>query len=260
MRIEGVRLNNIRVSDSTLRGTLENPGTSAQDILDSGQTESGWYYIQTSTMVAPRQVYCNMEDESGGWMLITYTPSFNGTTGALGAGSRYPNLWENGEGTFNRLSVSTMDLWFHNGSAQCTRVMKMATTVYNQTPILANMTIANGVVYDNPSNLLLSTLSNYPAFVNNTPMTGTWNPIKGHTLMTGPLTVNAPGDWIYAVGSWWTVCGPSTQLLPDGRSGNALGTGSWTNPSTNPLYGMSNVAANANSLRTDIQSYAVYIK
>jgi len=249
------------IVNRSTKGTLSNPGTSAQDILNSGQTESGWYYIQTSTMAQPKQVYCNMTDESGGWMLIGYTPSFNNTSGGLGAGLSYPNTWENGEGTFNRLRVKAMDLWFHNSSAQCTQVMKMATTTYNQTPLLANMAIANKVVYSNPSNLLLSSVSNYPSFVNNTPMTGTWYPIKGHTLMSTSLSVNAPGDWIYAVNnSWWTVCGPSTDLQAQGRSANAQGTGSWTNPSTNTLYGMANVAASSNSLRTDVQTYAVYIK
>ena len=261
MRIEGIRLNNIRVADSTLRGTLENPGTSAQDILDSGQTTSDWYYIQTSTMASPLQVYCNMTDESGGWMLIAYTPDFAGTGGiGVSAGLGYPNTWENGQGTLNKLRASTMDLWFHDGAAQCTQVMKMAQTTVSQTPLLANMVIANKVVYDNPDNLLLSTVSNYPAFVNNTPMTGTWSPIKGHTVMNTPLTVNAPGDWIYQAGNWWTVCGPSSQLLPDGRSGNAQGTGSWTNPTLNNLYGMANVAATTNSNRADVRSYAVYIK
>ena len=260
MRIEGIRLNGIR-ADSNPRGTLENPGTSAQDIYDSGNTTSDWYYIQTSTMPSPLQVYCNMTDESGGWMLIGYTPEFNNTGGiAGGAGLFYPNAWTNGQGTFNRVRVNAMDLWFHNGAAQCTSVLKMATTVASQTPLLANMTIANKVIYDNPSNLLLSTVSNYPAFVNNTAMTGTWYPVKGHTLMPNPLTVNAPGDWIYQAQSWWTVCGPSTQLSAGGRSGNAQGTGSWTNPGTNNLYGMADVAASTNSLRTDVKSYAVYIK
>jgi hypothetical protein len=242
------------------KGSLDNPGISAQDIYDSGQTTSGWYYIQTSTMAQPKQVYCNMTDESGGWMLIGYTPSFNNSNGGLGAGLGYPNTWENGEGTLNRLRTNAMDLWFHNGSPQCTQVLKMATTVYNQDPFLANAQIANKVVYTNPSNLLLSSVSNYPSFVNDTPMTGTWYPVKGHTLMSTSLTVNAPGDWIYYGGSWWTVCGPSTQLLSNGRSGNAQGTGSWTNPSSSNLYGMSNVAATTNSNRTDIQTYAVYIK
>lgn len=261
MRIQGIRLNNIRVSDSNPLGTLDNPGVSAQAIYDSGQTISDWYYIQTSTMTSPQQVYCNMDDESGGWMLIAYTPDFAGTGGVgVTAGLGYPNTWENGQGTFNKLRTKTMDLWYHNGSAQCTQVMKMAQTTVSQIPLLSNMVIANKVVYTNPSNLLLSTVSNYPAFVNNTPMTGTWYPVKGHTLMTTPLTVNAPGDWIYQAGVWWTVCGPSTQLLTDGRSGNAQGTGSWTNPATNAIYGMANVATTTNSNRSDIRSYAVYIK
>lgn len=242
------------------KGTLENPGVSAQDIYDSGQTTSDWYYIKTSTMAAPLRVYCNMTDESGGWMLMGYTPSFNNSSGGLGAGLGYPNTWQNGQGTFNRLRVSAMELWYHNGVAQCTQVMKMATTAYNQIPLLANMQIANKVIYTNPNNLLLSSVSNYPSFVNNTPMQGTWYPIKGHTLMPSPLVVNAPGDWIYSAGSWWNTCGPSTQLSADGRSGNAQGTGSWTNPSTSFIYGVADVAANVNSLRSDINSYAVYIK
>lgn len=259
MDIRGVNLSGVGIRDTTLKGTLSNPGVSAQDILDSGQTTSDWYYIQTSTMGSPRQVYCNMDDESGGWMLIGYTPSFNNLTGGLGAGLSYPNTWQNGEGTLNRMRVSTMDLWFHDSSAQCSQVLKMATTVYNQTPLLSNMQIANKVIYDNPSNLLLSSSSTYPT-VNNTPMTGTWYPIKGHTIMSTSLAVNAPGDWIYQANSWWTVCGPSSQLSADGRSGNGQGTGSWTNPSSNNLYGMANVSATSTCQRTDIQSYAVYIK
>lgn len=261
MRIEGIRLIGIRVSDNNLRGTLENPGVSAQDIMDSGQTTSGWYYIQTSTMESARQVYCNMDDESGGWMLISYTPGFTGTSvSGITAGASYPNAWENGEGTFNRMRVSTMDLWFHNGSAQCTQVLKMANTTASQTPLLANMSIANKVIYTNPDNLLLSSVSNYPAFVNNTPMTGTWYPVLGHTLMSTSLAVNAPGDWIYQAGAWWTVCGPSTDLNATGRSGNAQGTGSWTNPASNNLYGMRDVSAITNSNSTNLNSYAVYIK
>lgn len=244
-----------------LKGSISNPGVSAQDIYDSGQTTSGWYYIKTSSMTSARQVYCNMTDQGGGWMLISYTPCYTGVgVSGVTAGASYPNTWENGEGTFNRLRVSTMDLWKHNGVSQCTQVLKMASTTVSLTPLLANMSIANKVVYSNPSNLNLSTVSNYPAFVNNTPMTGTWSPIKGHTLMTTDLAVNAPGDWIYQAGVWWTVCGPSTQLSADGRSGNAQGTGSWTNPSTNNLYGMANVATTGNSLLSTLNTYAVYIK
>lgn len=261
MIIQGATLVGVTVRDGSAKGTIDNPGVSAQEIYNSGQTTSGWYYIKTSTMASARQVYCNMTDESGGWMLIAYTPDFTGTGGVgVTAGMGYPNTWENGQGTLNKLRASTMDLWFHNSSAQCTQVLKMATTAASQAPLLANMTIANKVVYTNPSNLLLSTLSSYSAFVNNTPMTGTWYPVKGHTQMSTSLAVNAPGDWIFATNSWWTVCGPSTDLHAQGRSSNAQGTGSWTNPSTNTLYGMADVAANANSSRSDIKSYAVFIK
>jgi hypothetical protein len=261
MNIEGVNLSGVNVRDGAAKGTLTNPGISAVDIYNSGQTTSGWYYIKTSTMPTARQVYCNMTDEGGGWMLISYTPAFTGVgVAGITAGAGYPNTWENGQGTLNRMRVNAMDLWFNNSVAQCTQVLKMATTSTSQTPLLTNMAIANKVIYNNPSNLLLSAVSNYPAFVNNTPMTGTWYPVKGHTLMNTSLVVNAPGDWIYQVSVWWTVCGPSTELQAQGRSGNAAGTGSWTNPTTNPLYGMANVAANTNSLRSDINSYAVYIK
>ena len=70
MDIRGVDIRGVGIRDTTVKGTLQNPGVSAQDIYNSGQTASGWYYIKTSTMASPLQVYCNMTDESGGWMLI----------------------------------------------------------------------------------------------------------------------------------------------------------------------------------------------
>ena len=241
-------------------GSLGNPGTSAVQLYNAGQTTSGWYYIQTSTMGSPQQVYCNMTDDGGGWMLISYNPnaSSGGTTGML-----YPNAWVNGNGTLNRLSAKTMDLWFHNGVYQCTSVMKMATNTAAQTPLLANMTISNKVVYTNPGNLNLTTdLTNFASFVNNTPMTGSWTGLKGHTLMTGSLTVNAPGDWMYNTGisMYWTVCGPSTDLQAQGRSGNAQGTGSWVNRTSSDYYGFKDVAAGTNAQSLGIQSVAFYIK
>lgn len=262
MDIRGVNLSGVAIRDTTVKGTLANPGVSAVEIYNSGQTTSGWYYIKTSTMATARQVYCNMTDEGGGWMLMSYTPCFTGV-GVAGVtlGANYPNTWENGEGTLNKLRVNAMDLWFNNGTAQCTQVLKMAHPTISLIPLLANMQIANKVIYTNPSNLLLSTVSNYPSFVNNTPMTGTWYPVKGHTLMSTSLSVNAPGDWIFATNNqWWTVCGPSTELQAQGRSSNAQGTGSWTNPGQNTFYGMANVATNVSSARSDINTYAVYIK
>ena len=241
-------------SSSTL-GTIGNPAVSAQAIYNSGQTTNGWYYIQTSNMATSRQIYCNMTDQGGGWMLMTYNP--DNTTNA---GIPYPNQWLGGTGSFtSKVSIDTRQVWYHNGTAQCTQVMKLASTTASLVPLLANVTIANKVIYNNPNNLRLSATFS-TTLANNTPMTGTWSGIKGHTLMTGNLNVNAPGDWIYSVNAWWTVCGPSSQLLADGRSSNAQGSGSWTNISSNIIYGMADVSAITNSLRSDIKTYAVYIK
>jgi len=246
-------------SSSTL-GTLANPAVSAQAIYNSGQTTNGWYYIQTSNMASPRQIYCNMTDQGGGWMLMSYNA--DNTTNA---GIPYPNQWLGGTGSFaSKVSIDTRQVWYNSGTAQCTQVMKMASPTASLTPLLSNMQIANKVVYTNPNNLqLTATFSSVSAvFANNTPMSGTWSGIKGHTLMTGNLNVNAPGDWVYVVaGQWWTVCGPST-AFPDsqGRSGNAQGSGSWTNNSIVTIYGMADVAATSSSNRSDIKTYAIYIK
>jgi len=247
-------------SSSTL-GTLANPAVSAQAIYNSGQTTSGWYYIKTSTMASPKQVYCNMVDEGGGWMLISYNP-----TNTVTSGVPYPNVWSYTSGSFSsKFNVDVQDIWYNNGVYQCTQVMKMASTTASVIPLLSGMEIANKVVYNNPGNLIISrTFSSTQSAVlaNNTPMGGSWSGIKGHTLMTGSLNVNAPGDWIYQSGQvWWTVCGPSTAYPdPQGRSGNAQGSGSWTNISSNNIYGMANVSTSSTSQRTDIKTYAVYIK
>jgi hypothetical protein len=241
-------------------GTIGNPAVSAQAIYNSGQTTDGWYYIQTSNMTSARQIYCNMTDQGGGWMLMTYNPNV-----AISSGTPYPNQWVGGTGSFaSNISIDARQVWYHSGTAQCTQVMKMATSAAtSSTPLLTNMQIANKVVYTNPNNLRLSaTFSTSSAvFNNNTPMTGTWSGVKGHTQMTSNLVVNAPGDWVYATsGGWWTVCGPSTQLVADGRSGNAQGSGSWTNNGNNNIYGMADVVATTSSQRSDIKTYAVYIK
>jgi hypothetical protein len=240
-------------------GTIGNPAVSAQAIYNSGQTTDGWYYIQTSNMGSPRQIYCNMTDQGGGWMLMTYNPNVN-----ISSGTPYPNQWLGGTGSFaSMISIDTRQVWYHSGTAQCTQVMKMASTTASLVPLLSNITIANKVVYTNPNNLrLTATFSSSSAvFTTNTPMTGTWSGVKGHTQMTSNLTVNAPGDWVYATsGGWWTVCGPSTQLFADGRSGNAQGSGSWTNNGNNNIYGMADVVATSTSQRSDIKTYAVYIK
>jgi hypothetical protein len=243
-------------STSGTLGTLGNPAVNAQAIYNSGQTTNGWYYIQTSNMTSAKQIYCNMTDEGGGWMLMSYSP--NNIAAPLGI--PYPNQWLGGTGSLtSRVSIDAREVWYHNGLAQCSQVMKIASTTASLVPLVSNVQIANKVVYSNPNNLRLSATFS-TTLNNNTPMTGTWSGIKGHTLMNTSLAVNAPGDWIYSVNTWWTVCGPSTQLLSDGRSGNAQGSGSWTNISNGVIYGMADVNTITTSNRSDIKTYAVYIK
>ena len=139
-------------SVSSNLGTLGNPAVSAQAIYNSGQTTDGWYYIQTSNMGSPIQIYCNMTDDGGGWMLMSYNPDCTVTTGIP-----YPNQWIGGTGSFaSKVSIDTRQVWYHSGTAQCTQVMKMATATASLTPLLTNMQIANKVVYTNPNNLQLT--------------------------------------------------------------------------------------------------------
>jgi hypothetical protein len=46
-------------------------------------------------MASARQIYCNMTDQGGGWMLMTYSP--DNTTSP---GIPYPNQWLGGTGSF----------------------------------------------------------------------------------------------------------------------------------------------------------------
>lgn len=81
--------------------------------------------------------------------------------------------------------------------------------------------------------------------------------------MTNPTyPVAAPCDWLYDTANWWTVAGP-TSAYPDapyGRSGNAQGTGGWTNRISNNVYGLSNVSTTSNGNISNFNTLAVYIK
>jgi hypothetical protein len=153
------------------------------------------------------------------------------------------------------------NLWFNvSGSAQCNSVMRMASTASVQ-PHLTNCSIAHSVSYSNPNVLDISTTASPNTLKLSTPLTGSWSPIKGYTLMTGSLNTQAPPDWLYDTATWWTVTTPTTDLTTAyGRSGNAQGNGGWTNRTTNTVYGLSNVATNANGNITNFNTLAVYIK
>jgi hypothetical protein len=249
----------IRIGGSTL-GTIGNPAISAVQLYNSGIQTNGWYYIQTGMMTSSVQVYCNQTDNGGGWMLISYNPS-----GSTQLGYPYPNADSGSLSTpsFIKHYRNAENLWFNvSGSAQCNSVMRMASTASVQ-PHLSNCSIAHQTVYSNPNALDIDTrttqiLKLAPA------LTGSWSAIKGYTFMTASsYPVAAPCDWLYDTAQWWTTNGP-TNVYPDapyGRSGNALGTGGWTNRLSNQVYGLLGTATTLQSANTaNFNTLAVYIK
>ncbi len=239
-------------------GTIGNPAISATQLYNAGIQTNGWYYIQTGMMTSSVQVYCNQTDNGGGWMLISYNPS-----GSTQLGYPYPN-GDSGSlqnPTFIKHYRNAENLWFNvSGSAQCNSVMRMASTASVQ-PHLSNCSIAHSVTYTNPNVLDISTTASPNTLKLSTPLTGSWSPIKGYTLMTGSLNTQAPPDWLFDTANWWNVTTPTTDLLTAyGRSANALGNGGWTNRTTNTVYGLANVATGSNSITSNFNTLAVYIK
>ena len=243
-------------------GTFSNPAVSAVQLYNAGIQTSGWYYIQTGMMTSSVQVYCNQTDNGGGWMLISYNPS-GSATGLTGY--PYPNA-DSGSlqnPSFIKHYRNAEKLWYNvSGSAQCTSVMRMASTASVQ-PHLANCSIAHQTVYSNPNALDIDTNATQTLKLSPA-LTGSWSAIKGYTSMTASsYPVAAPCDWLYDTANWWTTNGP-TNAYPDapyGRSGNALGTGGWTNRLSNNVYGMLGTATTtASSNTTTFNTLAVYIK
>jgi hypothetical protein len=241
-------------------GTISNPAISAVQLYNSGVRTNGWYYIKTNMMTSSVQVYCNQTDNGGGWMLVSYNPS-----GSTQQGYPYPNADSGSLETpsFIKHYRNAENLWYNNsGSAQCNSVMRMASTASVQ-PHLSNCSIAHQTVYNNPNVLDIDTRTT-TALKNSAPLTGSWSALKGYTFMTASsYPVAAPCDWLYDASNWWTTNGP-TNVYPDapfGRSGNALGTGGWTNRTTNNVYGMLGTVTTIQSAQsTNFNTLAVYIK
>lgn len=239
--------------------SASNPATSGIEIRDQGQS-TGWYWIQTSSMSSAKLVYVNNTDDGGGWMCVSYECRAQNDNIAVPVprsfsltGSNPPSGWAN-----TRFSANAYELWYHNGSAQCDRTMRMASTSLDQQPILSSNQIARRVVYANPGDFQQMNTSSLNT---GTKLSGTWTPLKGFTSMSSSLTIDAPCDWLYNTGTfYWTDCGPSDDLTTDGRSGNGHGTGSYTYSGGPTIYGLANVAATVGSSRTDLNTFAQYIR
>lgn len=243
-------------------GTASFPGTSAAQLKLYGVNTDGWYYIKTSTMASAKQVYCNMTDDGGGWMLVSYHPQASTSND----GVYYPNTWNGGEGSLTyKMSVNTMDLWYNNGTVQATSVMRMSNKSNAITPLLANITMASKIVYSNPSNLTLS-VTNPVAIVNNTTMNGTWSNLKGFTVNGGLTLAGAvvgPGDWLVTATDYWQV---NNQIGSTGTNGRQLaplqGNTGLTRFSAAPsvIYGMQDIPSTTGASDATWGTYAVFIK
>ncbi|NDE17576.1 hypothetical protein EBZ80_21885 [bacterium] len=236
------------VSSST--GMSSNtPGVSGVQIYNAGNTTDGWYWVKTSMMSTAQQVYCNMTDAGGGWMLVSYNGNKQAAT-TLARGQFYPVAWSNGAGVLSgQFSANVMDLWFHGGSNQCSNAMRLGSFTANAVPTLANSYIGHTCQYfTNASSLRLSTGSG----VQGTGVFGTsgllmstlWSSLKGFTLMSTLYTVT-DADWMYNTGVnfYWSLSLPQTGQTS--RNGNAQGNGGWMRTQDRDTWGLSNVAVNA---------------
>jgi hypothetical protein len=266
-----------------------------------------------------------MTDEGGGWMLMTYNPDLNSNYG-----NPYPNEWIGGEGSFNATTSNTIvaigatsnppnyptsvnpprtysgkwtsidvrDVWYNNGVAQCSKVMRMASTSDDQIPVLSNMNVANKIIYSNPNNLKISATFSYKYVYdpvlnatiwmtakdgstitlsgNNTvSMVGTWSSIIGYSILTNDIPITAPGDWMISVNSQWNIVNSinSPSIVDQTQD---IGGLTWNVPSPSnqgpyhmvsgqpvndaQTFGLSDVGIGVDSERLDLRTLAIYIK
>jgi hypothetical protein len=228
-----------------------NPAINAIAVQNAGSTSNGWYWIKTSRMPVARQVYCNLTDAGGGWMCVSYSGTKQSATPAL-RGQFYPCAWSGGAGVLSgQFAVDVMDLWYHNGTNQCSNLLRLATNTVNDTPTVTNSFIAHQCTYTTNAGRLSTTTSGVqgtgvldPAAIL---MATTWSAVKGYTLMT-TQTTNTASDWMYNAGAnfYWNPVLPSTDSNSI-RSGSGTGIGGWMRTQDRDSWGLANVASNVGS-------------
>ena len=247
--------------------TSNNPAVSAIEAYNAGNTTNGWYWIKTSGMTEARQVWCNQQDNGGGWMLASYNGNKQSATATV-SGQFYPVAWSNGQGTLSgQFAVNAMDLWYHNGINQCSNVMRVASMTSNAVPTLANSYIAHTVTYTTNANKLSLTpasgVQGTGVFsTSNVLMTGLWSNVKGYTILSNYTITSNDSDWMYNTGTsfYWIVC----QSINDtSRGGSGLDTGAWMRTQGKDSWGLlSNCAVGGSSLGSSFpgNTLAIFIK
>lgn len=243
------------------------PAVSAVAAYNAGNVTNGWYWIKTSGMTSARQVWCNQQDNGGGWMLASYNGNKQSVVTAT-AGQFYPVAWSNGEGTLSgQFSINVMDVWYNGGSNQCSNVMRMASSTSNAVPTLANSYIAHSVTYTTNANKLSLTpasgVQGTGVFsTSNVLMTGLWSNVKGYTILSNYTITSNDSDWMYNTGAsfFWIVC---QSINGTSRGGSGTDTGSWMRTQGKDSWGLlSNCTVGGSSSGSTFpgNTLAVFIK
>lgn len=239
--------------------------SNAVQIYNAGNTSNAWYWIRTSGMVQARRVWCNMTDAGGGWMLISYNGNKQNPTASL-AGQWYPVAWSGGEGTLSgQFATNAMELWYNNGTAQCGSMLRIASAVANDIPLIASGAVAHRIDYTTSTNNLSLTTSSGLAGTgvfspSNVLMGATWTALKGYTSLT-THTTKADSDWMYNTGIsfYWN---PVLPINGASRSGSGTDIGGWMRTLSKDSWGFSNVPPGTSSSGNNFpyNTLAVFIK
>ena len=81
------KANNVPILDGS---SIERAAISARAIKElTGTTTNGWYWIKPTGWTTPRYVYCDMNSNGGGWMLMAWQST------------QMPNYWAVGDAEYN---------------------------------------------------------------------------------------------------------------------------------------------------------------
>ena len=264
-----------------------NPAIHASQV-STWTTTNDWYWIQTTQMPSAKKVYCNLNDDGGDWMLVSFSPNCSAPN-ASGC-MLYPNGWINGEGSATaftgtaHMSIDIDDVWW-NGSkssnnVQCSKVMYgIHDTSVTQAPTISTFTRTNRQTYVDPNNLGVldatavpqSTGSSWPSPDSTIGSPGViqWTGLKGYDS-TWPLDSQGQSvavdhtdkRWLFSTSGWWNPC--QDYQCTDYGQGQGFDTGIWIQwfAGGTSIYGFGdwNYPGTGNRSTSDAASYMQWVK
>ena len=227
-----------------------NPANHASQV-STWTTTNDWYWIRTTQMPSAKKVYCNLNDDGGDWMLVSYSPD---TNAASNSGCiLYPNGWINGEGSATaftgsaHMSVDLDDIWWNgtktSTNLQCNKVMYgIHSSKSTAAPTISTFTRINRQTYTSANQLGIldattlaqSTGSTWPAPSTTIGSCGTiqWTGLKGYDS-TWPLDSQSQSvavdhtdkRWLFSSSGWFNPC--QDHQCTDFGQGQGFDTGIW---------------------------------